>query len=95
MYIHLEAEDMNATKWFMHKFGLDPEFHRRIERVQDMTIGIRALYPTSPVYSQVIDDHLLMGHGTERISQVVDDTSSIIFGLSEMRHSSQGDDIDE
>ncbi|KAJ8660784.1 hypothetical protein O0I10_003427 [Lichtheimia ornata] len=78
MYIHLEAEDMNATQWFMHKFGLDPEFHRRIERVQDMTIGIRALYPTSPIYSQVVDD-----------------TSSIIFGLSEMRHSSEGDDIDD
>ncbi|KAI7858690.1 hypothetical protein BDC45DRAFT_314092 [Circinella umbellata] len=69
LWIHVENLLLESTKWFAHKFGLDTEFGRRVERSEDGSIiTLRTVSPQSCLYSKAIDE---MG--------------GIIFSLSETR----------
>ncbi|KAI9317555.1 SAC3/GANP/Nin1/mts3/eIF-3 p25 family-domain-containing protein [Dichotomocladium elegans] len=75
MYIHVDRDSPESLRWIIHKFGLDEEFMRRVERIQGLEIGIRAVYPESPLYNEAVSH-----------------TGAVIFALSELRETADGDD---
>lgn len=53
MWIHVADRQQDSAKWFSHKFGLDSEFSRRVEYMDDVDITIRSVDPTSCIYPKV------------------------------------------
>ncbi|KAI8639194.1 SAC3/GANP/Nin1/mts3/eIF-3 p25 family-domain-containing protein [Parasitella parasitica] len=56
LLVHVADIQLDSSKWFCKKFGLDDEFHSRKDRYQDLIITSRMITPESDLPSKWVDE---------------------------------------